>query len=443
MTLDIFDIKLGTEKKPYLTSENTGLVAVQMLDAVQTIVDVLTDAEGGGWKVSFDPGMSAYTERVGGKRNICISVKPLLDAPSGTPLSDIAAVMTGFAVHEIGHTKLDYFTAVRARWPGKQLPITLANIIEDVVLELRTVDRYNGFADHGRGTIFDPALNWVAKRTCPTYPLKWEGTSGHKVNVVGQMLRYKGFVSYSPDAKTQAALAWIDLWSVGIHKDLTPKGCVALIEDVLAYMKATHEDEPEPVTEPEPEPTEGGEDSGQSLPNEDPDDTEGDDGDGDGSDGDDGDTEGDDGDSDSDGDGDGEDGDGNGTEGDGEDTGSGGMDSDTEGGDSDDGDPDGDGEGEGDKSGDGNDADHGSRVNAGKGTNDGDGAGGSGQAVAEAGDDVDEGFDPDDLNPTFDEVSKADKHDAGQARINHAEREERTTVRVDAGAHGKMRVIFQ
>jgi hypothetical protein len=439
MALDIFDIKLGSERKPYLTGDNTGLVAVQMLDMVQTIVDVLTDAEGGGWTVSFDPGMTAFTERTNGKRRICISVKPLLDAPTGTPLADIAAVMTAFAVHEIGHTKMDFFGATVKRWPGKQLPITLANIIEDVVLELRTVDRYNGFADHGRGTIFDPGLKWVARKTCPTYPLEWKGSSGHKVNVVGQMLRYRDFVTFSEDKATQDALAFVDSWAQHIHKDLTPSGCVALIEKLLAYMKASIEDEQtEEPTPPEPE-GQPGEGNDEGLPNEEDDDTEGDDGDGD-SDGE-GDSDGGDTEGDSD-DGEGDDGEGQGTEGEGEDTGNGGMDSDTEG--DDEGDGEGtEGEGTGDTPTDGQTADHGNRVDADKGTNDGKGGGGSGQAVAEAGEDVDDGFDPTEVDPTFDEVSKADSTDPGQHNIDRAEREERTTIRMDAGVYGKMRVTFQ
>ena len=81
--------------------------------------------------------------------------------------------MTGFAVHEVGHTKLDFYAAIVKRWPGKKLPITLGNIIEDVVLEMRTVERFPGFADHGEGNVFRPTLEWVAKEPAP--PLRWSG----------------------------------------------------------------------------------------------------------------------------------------------------------------------------------------------------------------------------------------------------------------------------
>ena len=47
MVLDVFARKLGDDLTPRLDADNTGLVAVQMLDAIQTVVDVLTDNDGG------------------------------------------------------------------------------------------------------------------------------------------------------------------------------------------------------------------------------------------------------------------------------------------------------------------------------------------------------------------------------------------------------------
>jgi hypothetical protein len=427
MSLDVFDIKLGTDVMPRLDAENTGLVAVKMLDAVQTIADVLTTNDGGqGWKVSFDPGLNAYTDRTSGKRSIVVSAKPMLDAKPGTPMANVAAIMTGFVVHEVGHTELDFFTAVKNRWPGKTLPLTLANIIEDVVLEERTCARYNGFADHGRGNIFRPTLEWVAELTSPKTPLTWSGSTGHKVNVTGQIVRYRDFVSFSEDKVTQTHLRWVeDEWMPGITADLTPKGCVELIERWLDHVKATlAEDEPEPEKPPVTDgPT--GTSTDQSLPDEDDDgDTEGEDGGGeDGED--DGEAEGDGEDSDEDGD----------TEGDADSD----SDDDTEGEGDDDSEESGSETGE--RGGDGNDADTLNRTEGGKGDTDSEGAGGSGQAIAEASDPIDD-FVPEDLPQTFDELSKPDEG-YEQQRIATAEGEERVTTRLDAGAYGRMRVIFR
>jgi hypothetical protein len=289
--------------------------------------------------------------------------------------------------------------------------------------------RYDGFADHGEGNIFRPTLEWVAEQTCPKTPLKWSGSTGHKVNVTGQMVRYRDFVTFAGDEATQNALDFVETWMVGITPDLTPSGCVALIEALLDYIHA----EPETPETPEPEPPidfPKGPTTGPTIPNEDDDETEpepptegGDDGEGN--------PEG--------GDGDGDDDDTEpGTEGDGDaepdDDGQPGGD--TEGGDD-------DGEGKGDgpgRSGDGNDADHEARTESDKGTNDGPGKGGSGQSVSES--DPDNGFDPADLDPSFDEVAKPE-HTYEQTNVARAESDERVTTRLDAGIHGKMRVIFR
>ena len=439
--MDVFDIKLGTDVMPRLDEDNLGLVAVKMLDAVQTIADVLTTNDGGkGWTVSFDPGMNAYTDRTSGRRSIVVSAKPMLDAKPGTPLARVAEVMAGFVVHEVGHTELDFFTAVKNEWPGKTLPLTLANIIEDVVLEARTVRRYNGFADHGEGNIFRPTLVWVANETCPKTPLKWSGSTGHKVNVTGQIVRYRDFVSFDTDEVTQTHLRWVEEWMQGITFDLTPSGCVALIRAWLDHVKDTLSDD---VVEEPPIPDFPGGDfpSGQSLPNEDDDDSEpkgsgkGDDGedgegnptggDGDSEESDDDDEDGTEGGGDSDDDEDGE----SGTEG---------EDGDDEDGPTTDG---GDGDGEG-RGGDGNDADTLNRVDADKGANDGSGKGGSGQAIAEASDeDVLDDFVEEDLPESWDDTAKPEGFQ--QNKVASAEADERVTTRLDAGAHGKMRVIFR
>ena len=430
MVLDVFTQKLGDGVMPRLDADNTGLIAVQMLDAIQTVVNVLTDNDGGkGWSVSYDPTLNAYTDRSAARR-IVVSVKPLLDASPGDSLVKVASIMTGFAVHEIGHTKLNFYDAISKRWPGKDLPKVLGNIIEDVVLEMRTVERFPGFADNGEGNVFRPTLEWVADLTSPKTPLKWGGSTGHKVNVVGQIVRYREFTTYADDAATQAALTWVEAWAQGITPALGPSGCVELISDLLDYMKASLRDEetqPEPPVETPDFPS-GNE--GPSIPDEDePPTTDGGD--------------------------DGQPGDGNGEaeddDEDGETEGPGGSDGEdgedegptTDGGE-DGGDDTGEGKGEG-RSGDGNDADTMDRTTADAGANDGPGSGGTGQAVADTeGEDLDAAdldFDKSEVADSFDDMSKPEGYE--QHRISDAEQEERVTTRVDAGAFGTMRVIFR
>ena len=83
------------------------------------------------------------------------------------------------------------------------------------------------------------------------------------------------------------------------------------------------------------------------------------------------------------------------------------------------------------------------RTEGAKGSTDGDGAGGSGQAVAEASDPVDD-YVAEDLPKTFDDMSKVKPESlSNQRHVAEAEATERVTTRVDAGAFGKMRVVFK
>ena len=426
-TLDIFEHRFGDAVKPTAKlaadtdTDSMGEVGMKMLDAVQTVVDVLADSTNKGFRVSFAPLASAYTSD--SKRTIVISGLPLLNAPAGTPYRDIAAILTGFAVHEVGHTKRPgIIDAVRNEWPGKKLPPILGNIIEDVVLEARVVERYAGLRD-----VFDPTFEWVAEQSCPKYPIAWSGSTGHKVNVIGQMVRYRDFVTFASDAITQKQLRWFDEWAARITAKTTPAEGVALVREALARIHDTaDEDEP---GEGEAEDEQSGKGKGkdtEALPNEDDAEGEGDDGDGNGDgegNGDDDDTEGDDGDGDADGEGQGQ-----GTEGD--------SDADGEGGD-------GQGEdGEGANTSDAADA-QANRIETGEGANDGTGAGGSGQAIADPGvEDPDLGLDEHEVDKSFDETASQGsqfQNEVLQQQVN----EERTSERINAGIHGRMKVIFR
>jgi hypothetical protein len=462
MALDIFERLFGEETLPVLDDDSRPRIALGLLNAIQTVVNVIADDVNKGYAVTYSPTPSAFTEH--GKRLISLSGKPLFGSPVGTPLRDIAAVMTGFAVHEVGHTKrIGIIDAVRAEWPGKVLPKTLGNIIEDVVLEERTVERYAGFRD-----VFAPTLEWVAEATCPKHALVWEGSTGHKVNIVGQIVRYRPFVTFSDDAVTQAELRWWDEWTARIVFDLTPEGGVQMVRDALDHLASQREDVPdddggcefplpkgpdgglpdeEDDDKPKREPKPG---KGEGEPTDEDGDTEGEDGDGDDSDG--GDTEGDD-----DGDGDGEDGD---TEGGSEGDGDSEPDDDTEGGNpggDDDGEGDTEGEPEGEPEGgedpgegkgetvtDGDEIDTADRPILDAGTNDTEGGGGSGEGISEATpeDDVDAGLDETELSESFDDLSHSDNGYRDQ-RLDTEVEVERTTTRVDAGAHGKMKIVWE
>ena len=442
--LDIFEHRFGDEVVPIggLSASNDnslGDAGMRMLDCLQTVVDVLADDVNTGYRVGFANTASAFTSHK--ERRIVISGLPLTKAQPGTPYRDIAAVLTGFAVHEIGHTKRPgIIDAVRKEWPGKTLPGTLANIIEDVVLEARTVERYLGLTD-----VFEPTFEWVARETCPTHTLVWKGSTGHKVNIVGQVVRYRDYVTFGADPATQDALGFFTDWADRINAKTTPRQGVELVREALAYIHTPDEPEPEGEGEDEGEgePGEGegegepgagdgkdtspkgkdGDDDVEGLPDEDDDDTEGE-GKGSPTDApplDEGDAEGDG--SDGDGDGDAE-GDADGESNDGE---SGGQPGD-----------------EADADNDGDAIDTLDRTTLDKGANDGTGAGGTGQGVSEAGDveDPDAGLDTNELDKSFDEVAK-ERNPYADHVLQNAVDEERITARLDAKEHGTMRVIFR
>ena len=439
MALDIFAQKLGDLSKPpmqlHAQDEALGQTALTLLDCIQTVVDVMSDPKNGtGYKVSFAAGSSAYTSHK--ERVIVISAAPLLKAPKGTPLADIAAILTGFAVHEVGHTLRNITQKVSAEWPGKQVPRTLGNIIEDVVLEAAVIERYAGFRE-----VFRPTLVWVAKETCPTFDIPWGTTTGQRVNFIGQVLRYREFVTFASDAASQRELGWFTEWGKRISANTTATEAVELVREALARIHDHTNDEQPEQDEPEPEDGDGdpGEGKGNgegkdgkpkdtdpSIPEDEPEDGESGEGKGeseesedDGSPG-----PGESGDESGEGEGEGSPGD---SDEDGEGEGNGGEDS-----------PDGP-EHDTDRTADTTDE---GRVDLDKGTNDTTGKGGTGQGVAEVGD-PDDGFDPyADRPKSYDEASGKGDGSYQDNIVDAAIATERATVRLDAKEHGTLRVIF-
>ena len=460
MALDIFTHKVGEGHLVWPTDpERQAELAVSMLDAVQTIVDVLVD-EGVTYSVGFADLGSAYTDYK--RKRIVISAKPMMEG--GRTFDEVAAILTGFAVHEIGHTKLSAKAELVAEWPTKVTPHRLANILEDVRLEDWTIRRFRGLTD-----VFVPTLDWVAKATCPTHELTYGKTVHDRLNFAGQAIRYEPFVTFGQDAETQSQLRWWREWGA-VTADTTNAQLIELVREGIAHIKAGAEYEPEPPTTDEGgdgtpgQSDESDEDGEPNQGNPDADDqpTEGGDGDSDddteGGDGesDETDTEGEDGDSNGDDDESDEDSDEGGSatdadpldddgeadaDGEGETTDS---DGDSTEGDSDDGEP-----GDTDEDGPEGDQYHDGQMDEGE-TLDreetdspmGDGAGGSGKAIAPDSDE-DEGLDKDKLDRTLDDLNDNEgdvQQQHEQAQLERNVQEERTTARIDAGAFGKMKV---
>lgn len=434
MALDIFTKELGDTNVIWPSdAESQALLGIKVLDAVQMIVDVLAD-QGVQYKASFAVADTAYTDHT--NRVITLTAKPMIEG--GRPLDEIARILTGFAVHEVGHTKereLEFSKAVRAEWPGKVTPHRLANILSDVRLEATTIARFAGLHD-----VFVDTMNWVAEATCPSGKISYGKTLHDRLNFVGQAVRYAPFVTFGQDPETQSQLRWWQDWG-SVDADTDNEAMLRKVRDGIDHIRDGAEYEPEPpVQEPPPGPDgqPGPQGEGEPQPGKgeskgnptagnpdddfretedakpDDDDTEGE-ANGESDD----DTEGE---SDGDGDGDGEsgksDGDGNPTEG--------GSDN---GGESTEGEPNGGQLAEGETL----DRTETSEANE-------HGAGGSGKAIA-SNDNVDEGLDEDKLAKTQDQIteggwSEQRTGDYLQQQIDT----ERRSVRIDAGRHGTMKV---
>jgi hypothetical protein len=471
--LTIFTKSLGDRK---MTGDKDGdaILAKDVLDAVQTVVNVLSDGSGGRYVARFcaDPGAATDLR----SKQIIISSDPIRD--QALTAAEAATVLTGLVCHEVGHTILTpaLAAAIEDRWGEAKFPRRVGNIFDDRRLEAWLEDRYFGL----RG-VFDPTLDYMWQRTgegkAPAV-IDWADFVGQPVggrlNFVTAATRYRRYNTFAPDAATQDELRFWETLFDSVNATTTADQMIGVIDAAMARLRVNAPKEqptppppPGPVCQPpvehptqppqptddtddEPPTTEGGKQPGPKDPEGEPkdgedgepngpgDDTEGEDGeptdgdgdpegsDGDGEDGDedggtegDGDSDGDDADDTTDGGEDGDDGEGNpgGDEGpitDG--------DEDTEA------DPDTDNTG---------DAEH--RPESAK-----DGKGGHGNQTSVVNDDEptdpDDGFDEADVNEDVDDLNGNTYKDRALQDLIEVER---TTVRVTAGEFGKMAVRFR
>jgi hypothetical protein len=400
MSLSIFD-GMGRENVSWPSdAEQQGLLAIEVLDAVQTIADVLVDDK--EYRVRFAPDGTAHTDFEG--RQIVVTAKPLTQG--GRPFADIVDIITGFAVHEIGHARADDDLSRRVyeEWPGKVTPGRLANILQDVRLEQAIVDRFPGLAG-----VFDPAFEWVVGQDPAAYAkvMTWPDGIAERLNFVGCVVRYRPWTDFANDPITQDEVLWWEDWGA-VTGSATDDELFQLVRDGIARLREGATIAPKLPPGPEPEGP-GPDDTtcpppvdlpptnqGQGDPDQDftdPDDTEG--------------------------------------EGKGEDKPDGESD-----------DPDGEGKGQ---STDGEARDTGADMDKGE-TLDredsdetmGKGGGGDGKAITKAqdGDDPDAGLEPDKVAKSVDEINGEGRDYTAQYRAES----ERGAERIKAGAFGSMKV---
>ena len=90
--------------------------------------------------------------------------------------------------------------------------------------------------DHGEGNS-SPTLEWVAELTCPKDSLVWSGSTGHKVNLVGQIVRYRAFVTFGDDEVTRPLLWWDEMVQPASPPTSLPKGVSLSSSEWLDYVE--------------------------------------------------------------------------------------------------------------------------------------------------------------------------------------------------------------
>ena len=421
MNLEVFERKVGEGNLIWpRDQEAQAVLAIDVLDAVQTVVDVLVDRNV-AYKATFAPEMTAHTDFA--KRNIVVSSKPLREG--GRPMGDIIDIITGFVVHEVGHTKLDDELSglIAKEWPGKVVPQRLSNILQDVRLERFMVARFPGLEG-----VFDPTFDWVAAQTISqTEPETYGDRITERVNFAGAVIRYRKYVTFATDPATRTEFEWWERWG-DVTAQTTNDELLTLVREGIEHIHdGADRSTPPPPTGPGPEgpvlpptnpqpPTEDPDDDGTEYPG-------GSDPEGDDEPGEDDDTEG------------GDEGEGDSEPDDTEGEGKG---KDKPGGDSKDG-------GDTDPKGDADDGDTDPVDAFDREVDDGPmgkGAGGDGGRIATATpDDVDDGLEPERLDKTMDEVAKGDMTDQWQdCRLQEHANHERGSERIRAGIYGSMKV---
>lgn len=398
MTLSIFDgLGDGAVVWPH-DREVQGMLAIEVLDAVQTIADVLVDDV--AYKVRFAPEATAYTDFAG--RTIVVTAAPLVQG--GRPLSEIVDIITGFAVHEIGHARADDALSGRVarEWPGKVTPGRLCNILQDVRLEQRIIDDFRGLEG-----VFDAAFEFVVGQDPTAYAevRVWPEGLADRLNFVGSVVRYRPWSNFASDSVTQAEVEWWERWGA-VTGQSTDDELFQLVKDAIDHLKVSEAAPPLPPG-PGPEPVGPGRDKPEGEPEDEPigtgpagpDDDELDD-------------------------------EPKPTEGEGK-----GEDK-----------PDGESDDESGKAGgesEGKAQDTGASQREGEtldreesDAKQGTGGGGSGKAITEASDDVDAGLEPDKLAKSVDEVNSSGRDYSIQYRADN----ERGAEHIKAGAFGTMKV---
>lgn len=273
---DLFSKRKGGKSLRQLVHHESGrAVLVEVLDAVQRVVDALTNPEGGRYVVSLSD-QGAASGDLNGKR-IVISYKPLTD--KSLNLAQVTEVMTGLTTHEIGHTVISLITkkVLQERFADASgvdpLAKFLANVADDEKLERYMTARFPGI-----GGSFRPTLEWVTRQykvDQKVFKMSADLDLVGRTNLAIAAFRYPFAVRWVKNALTRREREWWQAWANRYAETGEDEDAIeALLREGLTRLGAPDLSDPEqPEQEQESDEGEGdeqGDESGESNESDDP-----------------------------------------------------------------------------------------------------------------------------------------------------------------------------
>lgn len=264
--LSVFTNTFGVDTTPAAkrSGDERTLILVGILDAAQTVADVLVDNDGNRAKVIFDDKSVAYTLFTpDGRRTIAINPGPVLD-PNLSPAQS-ATVMTAFIVHEIGHTHKSGESlrlAFEARFGQSPVHKKVNGIFDDRRVDVFMQSRYPGLDG-----VIEPGLEWVASRSPEPRVLVWDECRdiNRRLEFLSAATRYSSpsvmaasSTTFGGDSVTEEKRAafhaiWLPIHGESTHDEVLD-ATEATIAILLDGLQSGKDDEVEPPVMP-PTPT--------------------------------------------------------------------------------------------------------------------------------------------------------------------------------------------
>lgn len=273
---DLFSKRKGGKSYRQLASHESGrAVLVEVLDAVQRVVDALTSPEGGRYVVSLSDQGAASGNLL--TKRIVITYKPLTDKRLN--LAQVTEVMTGLSTHEIGHTIVSPVTqkVLDERFSDASgvdpLAKFFANVADDHKLEVYMTARFPGI-----GGSFRPTAEWVTRQygvAGKLFKMSGDLDLVGRTNLAIAAFRYPFAVRWVRNALTRREREWWQDWAAryattGVDEDAIEAALREGLTRLGAPDLSDPEEQPGEDESDEPGEDEGEGEDGEGKPSDDP-----------------------------------------------------------------------------------------------------------------------------------------------------------------------------